>query len=76
MPRRLSLYKKEFGSFDNYIRQFKKAEGMSKDLLLRGFKFVGPTICYSFMQAVGIINDHQKGCFRYKQIAYFFKAGQ
>jgi DNA-3-methyladenine glycosylase I len=38
---------------------------MSKDLLQRGFKFVGPTICYAFMQATGMVNDHTVDCFRY-----------
>jgi DNA-3-methyladenine glycosylase I len=42
---------------------------MSKDLKKRGFRFVGPTICYAFMQAVGIVNDHEVGCFRYKQVS-------
>ena len=41
---------------------------MSQDLKKRGFKFVGPTICYSFMQAAGLVNDHLIFCFRYKQI--------
>ena len=41
---------------------------MSKDLLRRGFKFVGPTICYAFMQAVGMVNDHLVSCFRYSDI--------
>ncbi|HKP46517.1 MAG TPA: DNA-3-methyladenine glycosylase I [Pyrinomonadaceae bacterium] len=41
---------------------------MSKDLKRRGFKFVGSTICYAFMQAVGIINDHNPTCFRYQEI--------
>src|SRR5262245_4463471 len=41
---------------------------MSKDLSHRGFKFVGPTICYAFMQAVGLVNDHVTGCFRYRQV--------
>jgi DNA-3-methyladenine glycosylase I len=41
---------------------------MSKDLKQRGFKFVGSTICYSFMQAVGMVNDHEPGCFRYTQV--------
>ena len=41
---------------------------MSKDLKKRGFKFVGSTICYSFMQAVGIVNDHITGCFRHKEL--------
>lgn len=42
--------------------------GMSKDLLKRGFNFVGPTICYAFMQAVGMVNDHLVHCFRYAEI--------
>ena len=41
---------------------------MSKDLQKRGFKFVGPTICYAFMQAVGMVNDHVVDCFRYKEL--------
>ena len=41
---------------------------MSKDLLQRGFHFVGPTICYAFMQAVGLVNDHTTDCFRYQEI--------
>lgn len=43
----------------------KESDAMSKDLLKRGFKFVGSTICYAFMQAVGMVNDHQVNCFRY-----------
>ncbi|MHC4160407.1 MAG: DNA-3-methyladenine glycosylase I, partial [Planctomycetota bacterium] len=39
----------------------------SKDLKKRGFKFVGPTICYAFMQSAGLINDHLTCCFRYTQ---------
>lgn len=45
----------------------KESDAMSKDLLKRGFKFVGSTICYAFMQAVGMVNDHAVDCFRYKQ---------
>lgn len=41
---------------------------MSKDLKKRGFKFVGSTICYAFMQAVGMVNDHTIDCFRYKEL--------
>jgi DNA-3-methyladenine glycosylase I len=41
------------------------SDAMSEDLRDRGFKFVGPTICYAFMQAVGMVNDHVVGCFRY-----------
>ena len=40
-----------------------ESDKMSRDLLKRGFKFVGPTICYAFMQAVGMVNDHLVGCF-------------
>jgi DNA-3-methyladenine glycosylase I len=53
---------KEFGSFDKYIWRFDDAKAMSKDLKKRGFRFVGPTICYSFMQATGMVNDHVPGC--------------
>ena len=45
------------------------SDALSKDLLKRGFKFVGSTICYSFMQAVGMVNDHDATCFRYREIA-------
>jgi len=45
-----------------------ESEKMSKDLLKRGFRFVGPTICYAFMQAVGLVNDHLVSCYRYPQI--------
>ena len=41
---------------------------MSRDLKRRGFRFVGPTICYAFMQAVGMVNDHVVNCFRYRQV--------
>ena len=45
--------------------QTQDSVAMSKDLLRRGFKFVGPTICYAHMQAVGMVNDHTVDCFRY-----------
>lgn len=45
-----------------------ESDAMSKDLRARGFKFVGSTICYSFMQAVGMVNDHDHSCFRYREI--------
>ena len=45
----------------------KESDLMSKDLIKRGFKFVGSTICYAFMQAVGMVNDHEIKCFRYKE---------
>lgn len=44
------------------------SDAISKDLSKRGFKFVGSTICYSFMQAVGMVNDHDLTCFRYSQV--------
>ena len=71
--------KEEFGSFDRYIWQFVGAkpiaraqrrraiaasEAMSKDLVRRGFRFVGPTICFAFMQGVGMVSDHDPKCFR------------
>jgi len=46
-----------------------ESDALSRDLIGRGFKFVGSTICYSFMQAVGMVNDHEASCFRYNQVA-------
>ncbi len=48
--------------------QTEEARALSKDLLQRGFKFVGPTICYAHMQATGMVNDHTVDCFRYQEI--------
>ena len=45
-----------------------ESDAMSKDLKKRGFTFVGSTICYAMMQAVGMVNDHEMGCFRYRQV--------
>ncbi len=45
-----------------------ESDAMSADLKRRGFKFVGSTICYAFMQAVGMVNDHVAGCFRYREV--------
>jgi DNA-3-methyladenine glycosylase I len=45
-----------------------ESDAMYKDLKKRGFKFIGPTICYAFMQAVGMVNDHVVDCFRYKEL--------
>ena len=70
---------KEFGSFDEYIWGFTDGEiikaeyltesdlskNISKDLKKRGMKFVGPTIIYSYLEAIGIIDNHQKDCFKY-----------
>ena len=47
-----------------------ESEIMSKDLKKRGFKFVGSTICYAFMQAVGMVNDHTIDCFRHKEVKH------
>jgi DNA-3-methyladenine glycosylase I len=48
--------------------QTPESQAMSKELIRRGFKFVGPTICYAHMQAVGMVNDHLVDCFRYNSI--------
>ena len=45
-----------------------ESQAMSKDLKARGFRFVGPTICYAFMQAAGMVNDHLVDCFRHEQV--------
>ena len=75
----------EIGSFDEFIWGFvsgkpiahserKKAlaisERISKELKKRGFRFVGPTICFAYMQAVGMVNDHSPDCFRSSQQKY------
>ncbi|HUA13121.1 MAG TPA: DNA-3-methyladenine glycosylase I [Candidatus Sulfotelmatobacter sp.] len=74
---------KKYGSLDKYLWGFVKGRhlntsdqakaeeigvSMSKDLKRHGFRFVGPTICYAFMQATGMINDHETSCFRYAEI--------
>jgi len=51
------------------------SDALSKDLLKRGFKFVGSTICYSFMQAVGMVNDHDSKCFRYREVKDISRKG-
>ena len=53
----------------DYQAKTKESDAMSKDLLKRGFKFVGSTICYAFMQAAGMVNDHAVDCFRHKEVA-------
>jgi DNA-3-methyladenine glycosylase I len=45
-----------------------ESKAMSKDLKKRGFRFVGPTVCYAFMQACGLVNDHTVDCFRYSEV--------
>ncbi|MBI3601435.1 MAG: DNA-3-methyladenine glycosylase I [Candidatus Omnitrophica bacterium] len=58
---------KEFGSFDRYLWSFQPlSDALSSDLQKRGFSFVGPTIIYAFMQAVGMVNDHTRDCFLYQ----------
>jgi DNA-3-methyladenine glycosylase I len=47
----------------------RESQAMSKDLKRRGFRFVGPTVCYAFMQAAGLVNDHVTSCFRYREIS-------
>ena len=62
-------------TIDNRLKSLKdiqatspESDAMSKDLKARGFKFVGSTICYAFMQAAGMVNDHVVDCFRYKEL--------
>jgi DNA-3-methyladenine glycosylase I len=67
---------REHGSFSNYVWPLGTAEEdehvsaaiMSKQLRKDGFKFVGPTICLSFMQASGMVNDHVRECFRFDDV--------
>jgi DNA-3-methyladenine glycosylase I len=55
-------------SIDRLPARTPESDAMSKDLKKRGFNFVGSTICYAFMQAVGMVNDHSVECFRYAQL--------
>jgi DNA-3-methyladenine glycosylase I len=57
-----------FQSMSEMPAQTEESGAMSKELKKQGFKFVGPTICYAFMQAVGMVNDHLTSCFRHSQI--------
>jgi DNA-3-methyladenine glycosylase I len=56
-------------SMDQVPARTAQSDAMSKDLGRRGFRFVGSTICYAFMQATGLVNDHLTGCFRHKELA-------
>jgi DNA-3-methyladenine glycosylase I len=59
----------KFASLSEVPAKTPESDAMSKELLRRGFKFVGSTICYAFMQAVGMVNDHTTDCFRHNQRA-------
>jgi DNA-3-methyladenine glycosylase I len=60
--------KHHFRSVSSVPAKSKESDLMSKDLQKRGFRFVGSTICYAFMQAVGMVNDHTTKCFRYNEV--------
>lgn len=57
-----------FKNWENIPAASKESENMSRDLKARGFTFVGPTVCYAYMQTIGMINDHVTGCFRKKEL--------
>jgi DNA-3-methyladenine glycosylase I len=57
-----------FRSLDQIPASTPESDAMSKDLKKRGFRFVGTTICYAFMQATGLVNDHEVSCFRYGEV--------
>jgi DNA-3-methyladenine glycosylase I len=58
----------DWGKLGHTPARTEESDAMSRDLLTRGFKFVGSTICYAYMQAVGMVNDHERNCFRRAQI--------
>jgi DNA-3-methyladenine glycosylase I len=60
--------KNKWRTLEEIPSQTKESAEMSTDLKKRGFKFVGPTICYAFMQAAGLVNDHVVDCFRYEEV--------
>ena len=63
-----SAIRNSWGSMGEVPATTPLSESMSRDLRKRGFRFVGPTICYAFMQATGMVNDHTTDCFRYGQV--------
>jgi len=58
----------EFSCMEDIPAHTPLSDTVSKDLKQRGFSFVGTTICYAYMQAAGLVNDHETGCFRYREI--------
>ncbi|MFV9509949.1 DNA-3-methyladenine glycosylase I [Tepidibacillus sp. LV47] len=65
----------DYKPIDNQLKDWKEvqttsveSEKLSKDLKKRGFRFVGPTICYAYMQAIGMVNDHTIDCFRHEEV--------
>ncbi len=60
--------KNRFKALGELPAETAESKAMSRELKRRGFAFVGPTVCYAFMQACGLVNDHVTGCFRYKQV--------
>jgi len=65
-----------FRSLSEVPPETDESRALSKDLRGRGFNFVGPTICYAFMQATGLVNDHIVGCFRHAQVGRGARAGR
>ena len=63
-----SSVRNSWGSLEQVPASTPLSEAMSKELRRRGFRFVGPTICYAFMQATGMVNDHTTDCFRYSEV--------
>lgn len=60
--------KNDIRKMEDYQATTPESDAMSKDLKKRGFKFIGSTICYAFMQATGMVNDHTLDCFRYEEV--------
>ncbi|MDE2584777.1 MAG: DNA-3-methyladenine glycosylase I, partial [Betaproteobacteria bacterium] len=59
----------QWSNLDQVPSRTVQSDALSKDLARRGFKFVGSTICYAFMQATGMVNDHTTDCFRHGEVA-------
>jgi DNA-3-methyladenine glycosylase I len=58
-----------YRSLSQLLSETPQSNAMSKDLKRRGFRFVGPTVCYAFMQATGMVNDHIASCFRWAELS-------
>ena len=70
-----SRYRTRCAGIGDVAAETPLSQKISKDLKARGFKFVGPTIVYAFMQAVGMVNDHLVDCFRHAECAELGRAG-
>src|SRR5437660_612126 len=74
-PLMLSYHDEEWRTPGDLPSETRESKAMSSDLKRRGFRFIGTTVCYSFMQAAGLVNDHVTTCFRYRDLSRRYPGG-